>query len=184
MKILYDDADNLVELDELRNDTNREVAGTVGTGSTTTSIVAASLVPPPLALDEFATRTVRFDDATLTPALRGRAYAITSHTLAGVLTVPTMVAAPVKGDIFKIIHYLNAATVAVTLKDSAGVNITGETWPKTLAYVAGSNGRYRATLSDLIGIVPGQPVKATVTAEQGGLNRVWEDTVPVQRGGF
>jgi len=72
MDLIYVAADNALELDALRNDTSREVAGTVGTGSTTTSVVAASLLPPPVAVDEYAGRTLVFDDATLTAALRGR----------------------------------------------------------------------------------------------------------------
>lgn len=36
------------------------------------------------------------------------------------------------------------ATVTVTLKDSAGVDVPGQTWPATMAHVSG--GTYRATL--------------------------------------
>jgi hypothetical protein len=170
MELIYDDNENIVELRELRNQTSGKVQGTVGANSTTTSIVGAALLPPPLVADEFTGRTVVFDDATLTPALRGRSAIISAQTLAGLLTVPPMVAAPVSGDIFTIVHYLNAATVAVTLKDAADVDVTGESWPKTLNYVTASNGLYRATLSDAIGIIPGDDYKAIVTADSAGLN--------------
>lgn len=41
------------------------------------------------------------------------------------------------------------ATVTVTLKDSAGENVSGQTWPATMAHASG--GTYRATLdADLV----------------------------------
>lgn len=70
--------------------------------------------------------------------------------------------------------YLNAATVSVTIKDSAGVNVTGETWPKTMSYVAASNGKYRATVSDAMAIVPGRAYTAHITAEASGLTGNWQ----------
>lgn len=70
--------------------------------------------------------------------------------------------------------YLNSATVTVTVKDSAGVNVTGETWPKAMAYVASSNGKYRATLSDAMAIVPGRYYAAYITAESSGLTGNWQ----------
>lgn len=42
--------------------------------------------------------------------------------------------------------YINDATVTATLKDSAGADVGGITWPLTLAYVDGSDGDYRAVL--------------------------------------
>lgn len=44
-----------------------------------------------------------------------------------------------------------AATVTCTLKDSAAVDVTGDTWPKAMAHATGGN--YVATLSDAIAIV-------------------------------
>jgi hypothetical protein len=176
--LLYVAADNALELDALRNDTSGEVAGTCAAGSTTTSVVAASLLPPPVALDEYAARTLVFDDATLTAALRGRHSAISAQTIAGVLTVAALVVAPARGELFKVIDYLNAATVAVTLKDAAGVEVTGETWPFTLAYVTGTKGRYRAILTDALVLVAGQIYTATITVVSGTLNRTFERAFP------
>jgi hypothetical protein len=70
--------------------------------------------------------------------------------------------------------YLNSATVSVTIKGAAGTNVSGETWPKALAYVTASNGQYRATVSDALAIVPGQHYTAHVTAESGGLTGNWQ----------
>lgn len=64
--------------------------------------------------------------------------------------------------------YDNAATVAVTLKDSAGVALTGETWPKTMSYVAGSNGVYRATLAATIAAVSGDKLRAHLAVQGSG----------------
>lgn len=63
--------------------------------------------------------------------------------------------------------YLDAAAVAVTLTDSAGAEVSGETWPLSMAYVAGSNGRYRATLADTLSLTAGQRYTATITADGG-----------------
>lgn len=42
------------------------------------------------------------------------------------------------------------ATVTVTLKDSAGVNVVGQTWPATMTHDA--DGLYRAILEDDLAI--------------------------------
>lgn len=70
--------------------------------------------------------------------------------------------------------YLNSATVTVTLKDSAGMNVTGTTWPKAMTYVAASNGMYRATLPYGLALVPAQRYTATIVADAGaGLHAEW-----------
>lgn len=72
-------------------------------------------------------------------------------------------------------EHLNAATVTVTLKDSAGVNVTGETWPLALAYVTSSNGVYRATLKDTLSLTANARYVATVIADAGSGKRAqWE----------
>lgn len=70
--------------------------------------------------------------------------------------------------------YLNAATVTLTIKDAGGVNVTGETWPKTMSYVSTSNGKYRATVADALAIVPGRAYTAHITAEASGLTGNWQ----------
>lgn len=70
--------------------------------------------------------------------------------------------------------FLNTATVQVTLKDSTGTNVTGDTWPKTLNYVTASNGIYRATLLYTLGLTADSRYTATVTADAGaGLRSEW-----------
>jgi hypothetical protein len=70
---------------------------------------------------------------------------------------------------------LNAATVTVTLVDADGEQVTGDTWPKTMAYVAGSNGTYRCTLVYGLGLVDGERYTAQITANAGaGLRAVWD----------
>jgi hypothetical protein len=66
--------------------------------------------------------------------------------------------------------FINDATVAVTVKDKTGTNVTGETWPLSMAYVTTSNGNYRAILKDTLPLANGQKYKAHVTAD-GGANR-------------
>lgn len=58
------------------------------------------------------------------------------------------------------------ATVAVTIMDSDGVEVAGETWPKALSHV--SAGTYRAILSEDIAIIPGQRYTLVFTAAGSG----------------
>lgn len=67
--------------------------------------------------------------------------------------------------------YVNDATVTVTVKDAAGVNVSGETWPISMDYVSASNGNYRCVLAHTISFSSG----ATYTAEinvNAGANRI------------
>ena len=45
---------------------------------------------------------------------------------------------------------INNATVTVTVYNEAGVEVTGETWPVSLSYVAASDGIYTATLTSAL----------------------------------
>lgn len=76
--------------------------GTVGSGSTTTSIVTGSLTPAAAVADQFKGRIVTFAQDTTTAALRGQATDITASTSGGVLTVTALTTAPVSGDTFSI----------------------------------------------------------------------------------
>ena len=69
--------------------------------------------------------------------------------------------------------YLNAATVSVTLKNAAGTNLVGETWPKTMAYVAGTNGVYRAALSTSLVVAVGARYTAEISALNDGQRALW-----------
>lgn len=74
--------------------------------------------------------------------------------------------------------YINNATVTATLKDSAGNNVAGETWPLTLAYVASSNGKYRATLKDTLTVSKDTKYYAHIDIDGGtDLRRHWETEI-------
>lgn len=70
-------------------------------------------------------------------------------------------------------EYLNAATVSVTLKDSTGTAVSGESWPKTMAYVSDTNGVYRCALTYALSITAGQRYTAEITAVQSGQRAFW-----------
>lgn len=78
------------------------VNGTVGSGSTTTSIVTSALSPSASAADQFKGRILLFASDTTTTNLRGQATDITANTSGGVLTVTALTNAPVSGDTFAI----------------------------------------------------------------------------------
>lgn len=61
---------------------------------------------------------------------------------------------------------VTTATVVVTIMDGDGVEIAGETWPKSMSHVA--TGTYRATLSEDIAITPGQRYAIVITATVSG----------------
>lgn len=71
-------------------------------------------------------------------------------------------------------EFINDATVTVTLTDSAGSQVAGETWPLAVSYINASDGVYRATLRDTLTLTAGQLYRATVTADAGaGLLATW-----------
>ncbi len=75
---------------------------TVGSASTTTSIVTSSIAPSAAVTDQFKGRIVLFDSTTTTTNLRGQATDITGSSTGGVLTVTALTTAPVSGDTFVI----------------------------------------------------------------------------------
>ena len=75
---------------------------TVGSGSTTTSIVTSALVPSIGTTGQFNGRIVIFDINTTTAALRGQATVISGDNGSNTLTVSALTAAPVSGDTFTI----------------------------------------------------------------------------------
>ena len=78
------------------------VLGTVGGGSTTTSIVTNALNPAATATDQFKGRILVFAMDTTTTNLRGQGTEITASSAAGVLTVTALSNAPAAGDTFTI----------------------------------------------------------------------------------
>ncbi|HEU4854955.1 MAG TPA: hypothetical protein VFS89_06660 [Nitrosospira sp.] len=81
------------------------VIGTVGGGSTTTSIVSSSLTPAGSVADKFKGRLIIFADDTTTANLRGQATDITGNTSAAAptFTVTALTTAPVSGDVFVVV---------------------------------------------------------------------------------
>lgn len=74
--------------------------------------------------------------------------------------------------------YQNSAVVEVTLKDADGNNLSGQTWPLTLTYIASSNGDYSEVLQDTItGLSNNDSITAVVDVTSAGLTAHWE--VPV-----
>lgn len=62
---------------------------------------------------------------------------------------------------------INDATVAVTIKDAGGVNVTGVTWPVTMDYVAASSGDYRAVVPHGAALVSGRQYTAEISVNAG-----------------
>ena len=79
--------------------------------------------------------------------------------------------------------YINDATVTVTVKDSLGVEVTGQSWPTAVDYVSGSDGDYYCILDENLDLTAGESYIAEIDAD-GGVNRFghWEVTfVPIIR---
>lgn len=79
------------------------------------------------------------------------------------------------------LSYLNAATVTARIKNTNDSDVTGETWPITLSYVAASNGNYRGNISDAIAFLNGAFYIVEITADAGsGLLAFWRKEVVAQ----
>jgi len=59
-------------------------------------------------------------------------------------------------------EFINDATVELTLNDLDGNEISGQTWPLTLTYIAGTNGEYQGTIDDAIDVEDGQTGEAVL----------------------
>jgi hypothetical protein len=81
------------------------IRATVGTGSTTTSIVTSAFSPAGAAADQFKGRIVIWDNDTATAELRGQATDITasSNSATPTLTVTQLTHAPASGDTFSVV---------------------------------------------------------------------------------
>lgn len=67
--------------------------------------------------------------------------------------------------------FINNATVTVTIKDTDGNEVIGETWPFAMDYVAASDGDYRAFVSEDLELIANTRYIAYIEAD-GGANRV------------
>lgn len=63
--------------------------------------------------------------------------------------------------------FLNNQIVEVTIKDLDGTELSGQTWPISLSYVSGSNGKYRATLPDTLAFDSDKEYVAEVDVQAG-----------------
>ncbi len=77
-------------------------SATVGTGSTTTSIVTSACTPSNSVAGQFTGRVIIFDNSTTTTNLRGQATVISTDSGTGTFTVTALTTAPVSGDTFTI----------------------------------------------------------------------------------
>lgn len=89
--------------DNLSRATSGITLGTVGAGSSTTSIVTSSLDPAAAVANQFKSGVVLFDRATTTTNLQGVRSDITASSAGGVLTVTALPDTPVSGDTFVIL---------------------------------------------------------------------------------
>ena len=62
-------------------------------------------------------------------------------------------------------QFINDANVTVTVKDAAGVEVSGETWPIPMDYVVASNGNYRGVMSHTIALLPGKTYTAEISVD-------------------
>lgn len=79
--------------------------------------------------------------------------------------------------------YINDATVTVTLLDAGDNEVSGQSWPLTMSYVSGSNGKYRATLIDTLSLKANRRYLAKIEADGGsGRLRTWYHWMTAVRG--
>ncbi len=64
--------------------------------------------------------------------------------------------------------YVNDATVTGRVQDLTGSDISGETWPITMAYVATSNGKYQGTFANTAALSIGTSYLVVVVATTTG----------------
>lgn len=62
---------------------------------------------------------------------------------------------------------VNSATVTAHLRNAAGADVVGETWPVTLSYVSGSRGVYRYFTSPTMDLTDNGEYELTVVADDG-----------------
>ncbi len=71
--------------------------------------------------------------------------------------------------------YIDDATVTAILVDEDDAQVSGQTWPLALSYVAGSDGIYRGTLTDSLSLTVDRVYTAQITVSGGSnLAAYWE----------
>jgi len=63
--------------------------------------------------------------------------------------------------------FINTATVTASLKDAAGVDVPGQTFPLALTYVAASDGKYQGLLEDTLTLAVQTPYTLTIDIDAG-----------------
>ncbi len=76
--------------------------------------------------------------------------------------------------------YITDATVNATLYESDGTTeVSGETWPIVLSYVANTNGRYEGTIEDTVSLVSNVRYRLKIIVD-GGTNLKMTIWVPMR----
>ena len=87
----------------LEKSANKIGYGTVGSASTTTSVVTSAMSPANTVAGQFQGRIMIFDNGTTTANLRGQATVISTDNGSGTFSVAALTDAPVSGDTFVIL---------------------------------------------------------------------------------
>jgi hypothetical protein len=78
--------------------------------------------------------------------------------------------------------YINDADVTVTIKDSSGTSVSGQTWPATMSYLSGTSGDYRLILDYDLALTAKRSYTAEITATKDGNRGFWKHVFqPVER---
>lgn len=76
--------------------------------------------------------------------------------------------------------FINTATVVASLKDSAGVDVAGQSWPVILNYVSGTDGNYRALFEPTLELIPFRCYTLDLVAQGDGLTASWSVLIQAQ----
>lgn len=78
--------------------------------------------------------------------------------------------------------YVNDATVQLLrIVDSDGAALTGQNWPVSMAYVAGSDGNYAGAVSNGLSVSPKKKYKAVIDVTAGTTKAKFEPTLLCKR---
>lgn len=67
--------------------------------------------------------------------------------------------------------FINDATVTVTIKDSAGATVSGQSWPVSMNYVSASDGDYLGVIPHTTQLLSGRNYTAEIEVN-AGVNRI------------
>jgi hypothetical protein len=75
------------------------------------------------------------------------------------------------------VDFLNDATVEATVKNLDGTEISGQTWPLILDYIAASNGNYSGILSNELSLTEKKAYNVFLTIIKDANVGYWKETV-------